>query len=723
MSQTRRVGSSTSVLARFRRCKSLSIRLAGGIPHPSLLAGWLVAGVGADVARNITTLSLEGAVDLPTLTTVSLVLAGTLRHVHTLTLNTDPCGAGGFRNLYALHSALRGAFPTLEELCLPAKACLRGLEAFAGSALHTVRVMRDSPGCLRLSHVRSLLQLPQLRHLDLAGEGWGAYWDGSDDIWDDLDEGVDADDDEGIQAGADEQLALGDATLLEALLELGEAEVQELWALRRLLASAPPAMESLRLPGHLAEVDFEGGTITRAATSKNIYEEFGLRRAAAALVPRLEATGQRLPLFEVNCLVDGPADVISLLQPHSAFVRLLAKCDRVELGLLDMELDVESVQLGAEAAAAAEALQAVARAMGGGLPNQLSVSGPSWYPGANFMGYWGCTLQTRPRCKGGGGGRVAAADGRGGSGVRGADGAAMAAPAAVMELTAEQVLERAADKIWAAASAQGAASMAEAAMDAYVAAGVADSQEQKSLYKKRVRMNVLLRGPLVWQLTCGPGAGGEARLLTDWLCSLVAAGPPPPPAPPAAAPGRRVNAAAGATGLKMHGCSFAPCGSGSAMAVVTCDCPFTALQLHGAAAAAAAAAAACKTPSCLQLSAARAGSKYCWSSAIAEVVQELWDDHLSSVPQPAAAAARAAAPGAAAGADGPADGGGCGGCGGPAKTTAAGAGGESGRAPGGQPAGNAAAGGGRGDYDLQVLMHLLQLLEQVQAVVKYVDNA
>ncbi|KAG2428676.1 hypothetical protein HXX76_011381 [Chlamydomonas incerta] len=333
--------------------------------------------------------------------------------------------------------------------------------------------------------------------------------------------------------------------------------------------------------------------------------------------------------MQVHYLGDDPADVVSLLQPHTAFTRLLAKCDRMELRQLDLRIDPASVRLGAETAAVAAALQAVASAMGGGLPDQLRVRGSSWD--------WDCTLQVRPRCqqrRGEDGGGVGAADGRGAS--VDTDGAATAAPAALMELTAEQVLEQAADKIWAAASGQGAADC---------------DMRFKS---------VLLRGPFVWQLTCAPGAGGGARLLTDWLGSLVAAGPPLPPG---------LDVAAGAAGVKVRNCSFAASGSGTALAVVTCDCPFAALQLHRAATAAAAR----KTPGCLQVSAARAGDTDRWSSASAEVIRELWDDHLSSGPQPAADVAHAAAAGTVAGADGTTGGGGGGGGGGPAKTNAAGA--------------------------------------------------
>ncbi|KAG2431092.1 hypothetical protein HXX76_009624 [Chlamydomonas incerta] len=682
MRQTRRVRSITSLLARFRRCQSLDVEFfkaegGDGIQHPSLLAALCVAGVGADVARNITALSLKGALDLPTLATVSLVLAGTLQQVHTLKLNTSPCGAGDFRNLYAIFSALRGSFPALHELCLPAMACLRGLEAFAGSALHTVRVMSGSPGFLRLSHVRSLLRLSQLRHIDLHGKDWDARWDCivGDAVWDDLNAGEDAEDaaDEGILAGADADLA--------ALGGLGEKAVQELWALRLLLASAPPALERLQMDWLVEEVNLVDGRITSAVTTTYCGEPNHLCHAASVLLP---PRGRRLPLLEVRWQVAyveaDPAGVASLLQPHTAFARLLAKCDRVELGALRLRLD--SVHLGIEAAAAAAvaALQAVMRALGGGLPERLELNGPCW----------GCKLQLRPRCQSGGG--AAAAGGRGGSGRRGAGGAAAAAPAAVMGLTAEQLLRRAADKIWAAASVHDAASVAEAAMDAYAAAGAADSQQRRAPYSKLERMDVLLRGPFLWQLTCGPRG---TRRLTDWL-GLVAAGPTGPPLPPQLPAG-----AAGAT-CRSCSCSCAACGYGCAMAVVTCDCPFTALQLHRAAAAAAR-----MTPSGLQVSAAQAGSKDRWRDAIVEAMEDLWNDHISSAPQPAAAAARAAAAGTAART--------CVEVGCPA--------GEPRRAPGGRPAGDAAAGGGDGggDDDLQALLRLLSLVGQAHAAVVVVE--
>ncbi|KAG2423856.1 hypothetical protein HXX76_015016 [Chlamydomonas incerta] len=641
--------------------------------------------MGADVARNITVLNLEGtdegALDLPTLTTVALTLAGTLRHVRTLKLSTRPCGANGFRNLYAVHSALRGAFPALEELCLPVSACLRGLEVFAGSALHTVRVLKNSYRVLRLSHVRSLLPLSQLRHLDLAGTCSDDFYDGGD--WDDLyeSEGADADADDGSPAGV-EYLALGDVTLAEKLRQQDEEDGPELCAaLRRLLASAPPALESLRLHRLFREVEFVGGRVTRAVMWTTVFD---LWRAAAALLPRLEATGQRLPLLEVDTMEGDSDEVFSLLQPHTAFGRLLVKCNRLEVRRLELSVGPSSEH--------SVALQAVKAVQGGGAGGE-------------------------------GGDSVAAAAGRCGSGGRGTDGAATAAPAAVMELTAEQLLERAADKIWTAASVQGAASMAEAEMGADVAARAADSQERSYTlcFTERERWNVLLRGPFVWQLTCGPGAGDGTRLLTDWLDSLLAARPPPPAA---AAQGSGMGAA-GATRAKMRRCSFAPCGSGNAMATLTFDYPIEALQLHQAVAESAEAG---TTPSCL-LVCPFLHRDY-WSLAIAEVIQELWDDHVSSAHQPAAAVVRtaAAAPGAGAEADGPADGGGGGGL---AKPTPAGAhtregqgeaaggeveaaaDGEPGRMQGGQPAGDAVGGGG-GDDDLQVLMRLLQLLMQAQ---------
>ncbi|KAG2423568.1 hypothetical protein HXX76_015208 [Chlamydomonas incerta] len=691
MSQARRAarrsGSFTSPLTRFRRCNSLRILYEGSdgdddIQHPSLLAAWCVAGMGADAARSISVLSLEGALDLPTLVAASLVLAGTLQHVHTLKLNTRPCGAGGFHNLDAVHSALRGAFPALQELCLPAKACLRGLEAFAGSALHTVRVMANSPGRLRRAHVRSVLRLSQLRHLDLRGAGWDAEWgdepdpdDDDDGIWEDLDAEADGDGGEdGDEDGpaAVEELARWDATLVDSARELREQDVQELLVQQWLLFSAPPALESLQLTWLLQMVNFEGGRITSALMEFG-YRQDLLRFAAATLLPRLEATGQRLPLLEVR---GRWVAVARRALAAAAFTRLLAKCDRVELGLL--KLLVGSVShAGTEAAAA---LQAVARAMVGGLPEQLEVSGPKW----DCML---CTLQVRPRCRhalaAAGGGRGGEGEGRGGGGA-----ATAAQPAAVMALTtAEQVLGGGGGQdlgvgVGAGRGVDGGGSGGSLCCSR---GGGGLAGATVPLFSQLEQLGVLLRGPFVSQLARGPGAdgggGGSARLLTDWLCSLVAAGPLPPAA---AVQGSEWDAAAGAAAeVGMRGCSFAPCGSGDAMAVVACGCPFAALQLHRAAAAAAR-----EAPGCLQVSAARAAwdkgkATDCWHSAIGE--------------QPAAATAVAAAGtaggtagGPAAGADGPAAGGGGGG---PAQTIVFGAGGAPGRALGGE-AGDAAPGDG-----------------------------
>ena len=293
----------TSPLARFRRCSCLSIIFWEGeeagahdvIQHPALLASLYMAGVGADVARNITELRLEGPLELPTLVTVALVLAGTLRHVRILALDTQLCGMGSysFNNMHALHTTLRAAFPALEELNLPARACLRGLEAFAGSHLHTVRVMAESPGSLRMSHVRSLVQLPQLLQLDLDGGDWDACWSGDsdDDVWDD--EKADS------PAGAAE-LPLGDASDEETFREMEEEQVWDLWALRRLLVSPPPALERLRwLAEPRQEVGFAGGRIA-CVDLHGGADGPDLHRAAATLLPALAATGRRLPLLKVR---------------------------------------------------------------------------------------------------------------------------------------------------------------------------------------------------------------------------------------------------------------------------------------------------------------------------------------------------------------------------------------------------------------------------------------
>ena len=264
------------------------------IQHPALLASLCVAGVSADVARNITELRLKLPLDLPSLVTVAVVLAGTLRHVRILALGTQPCGIGryGFYNMHALHTRLRAAFPALEGLNLPARPCLRDLEAFAGSSLHTVRVMADSPGILRMSHVRSLVQLPQLRQLDLDGEDWGTEWGGDDYIWDDEDDHVGYDKAANSPAGA----ALRDASDDEAFHGMFDEDVEELLTVRRLLVSPPPALERLRWPGRAwLEVGFTGGRITCV----DLHED-DLHHAALVLLPVLAATGRRLPLLKVR---------------------------------------------------------------------------------------------------------------------------------------------------------------------------------------------------------------------------------------------------------------------------------------------------------------------------------------------------------------------------------------------------------------------------------------
>eukprot|EP00198_Chlamydomonas_reinhardtii_P012029 XP_001701366.1 predicted protein [Chlamydomonas reinhardtii] len=559
------------------------------IQHPALLASLYMAGVGADVARNITELRLEGPLELPTLVTVALVLAGTLRHVRILALDTQLCGMGSysFNNMHALHTTLRAAFPALEELNLPARACLRGLEAFAGSHLHTVRVMAESPGSLRMSHVRSLVQLPQLLQLDLDGGDWDACWSGDsdDDVWDD--EKADS------PAGAAE-LPLGDASDEETFREMEEEQVWDLWALRRLLVSPPPALERLRwLAEPRQEVGFAGGRIA-CVDLHGGADGPDLHRAAATLLPALAATGRRLPLLKVNYLVGYPADVISQLQPHTPFSRLLAATDRVELGHLSM--------VDGTAAEAAAALQAVVRARtcgpdgaasGGGAarlkewleslvarspppataaaaavapgspagtaaaaeaPGEVKVSvckegaDEDWTPviHAVIRELWDDHLGSAPVMAMPTGTAAAAGQGLAARGAPEAGGdrqaagsaATPAAPAAVMlaEVTAQQVLEQAAARMWDTAEAEAAATVAQAeAWMAYRTAYVAD----KSRYRhdmRAVRMYVLLRGPFVWQRTCGPakaGGRGAARLKESGAAA-------------AASPGSPADAAAGA---------------------------------------------------------------------------------------------------------------------------------------------------------------------------------
>ena len=252
------------------------------------------------------------------------------------------------------------------------------------------------------------------------------------------------------------------------------------------------------------------------------------------------------------------------------------------------------------AAEAAAALQAVVRAVGG-MPEELQYG---------RHGHWRLSLQTQPRYSGGAGGHSQAAG----------SAATAAAPAAVMlaEVTAQQVLERAAARMWDTAEAEAAAAMAraEAAEAAYVAENSWHRREELA------RMYILLRGPFVWQRTCGPdgaASGGGAARLKEWLESLVARSPPPATAATAAAaavaPGSPAGTAAAAEApgeVKVRRCSFAACGSGSAVAVVWCDDPIAALQLYRAAAAAAAG----EAPGCLQVSVCKEGADEDWTPVI-----------------------------------------------------------------------------------------------------------
>ena len=247
------------------------------------------------------------------------------------------------------------------------------------------------------------------------------------------------------------------------------------------------------------------------------------------------------------------------------------------------------------AEAAATALQAVVRAVGG-LPEEL-----------RFGGYGRparLELQTRPRYSAGAGGDRQAAG----------SAATPATPAAVAEVTAQQVLERAAARMWDTAEAEAAAAMAraEAAEAAYVAENSWHRREELA------RMYILLRGPFVWQRTCGPdgaASGGGAARLKEWLESLVARSPPPATASVAGAtPGIQARIAAEAPGeVKVRRCSFAACGSGSAMALAECGDPIAALQLYRAAVAAAAG----EAPGCLQVSVCKAGAA--WTVEISKV--------------------------------------------------------------------------------------------------------
>ncbi len=108
-----------------------------------------------------------------------------------------------------------------------------------------------------------------------------------------------AEEDEGEEAaGAAEELPPGDEGDEETLRGLGERQLEQLWALRRLLVSAPPALESLRLPLGLREVSLAGGRVTCVDMDPDEASEIPF--TAAALLPWLASTGQRLPLLKVG---------------------------------------------------------------------------------------------------------------------------------------------------------------------------------------------------------------------------------------------------------------------------------------------------------------------------------------------------------------------------------------------------------------------------------------
>ncbi|KAG2434560.1 hypothetical protein HYH02_012226 [Chlamydomonas schloesseri] len=726
-----------SPLARFKRCSSLTVRLlpAGwdpegsplvelyeNAPHPALLAALCVAGVGADVAGGIRELCLVG-LDLPTISSAALVLGGVLRGVRKLELDTFPRCAGGFEDMHAIHTSLRLAFPALEELCLPGKCCLRGLEAFAGSALHTVGASTADPGPLRLCHARSLCALPGLRHLDLLcsfSESPNCMDDDDDDDEYDVEEqwdmgGSAADE---VLLAREAELPPGDQGDEEALGGLKPEHLATVLALRWLLASAPPALENMRLGEGLREVRLAGGRLASVDIRTETLYSFGIAQVAAALLPRLVSTGQRLPLLKVSTLTGTPDCVTQLLQPHTPLARLLAWTDRVELGELELGArDGYTTAAPQSAADVAAPLQAVVRAIGG-LPARLRVRGATG---------WGCDLRLRVQQEGqrgviaahGGSVRGRYAAGRAaasaGAGPHASSTAAPALPALVVEeVTAADVLERAAAHMWAEAAAEGLVARAEEAEARRLAATrlaataaappAAGNARARPMPATGVKMHLLLRGPFVRQLTCGPGAGVGAGLLLSWLDSLMQ--PPPPPAGQqgtAAAGGAAAGSATAAVAgvwTRHAGCQVARCGPGTATAVVQLvRGPLAALRLARAATAAAG-----QVPGCLEVSAVR--ENVGWSEFIMRVLQALWDGRQR---HPAASGVAAAMAAAAPG-NGQVQGDGAGRPCAPHTAPSAGqAGAELGRAQGELLAAGALEGV---EADLELLQRLLLLAEQ-----------
>ena len=569
-----------SLLPRFGRCTELSVFFEADSdeafeqPAP-LLAALCVSGMEPAAAAGIVTLSLYAEQQhLSTLAGHAIALAGWLRNVCELRLESMvPCEESPDDNL-VVYSALRSALPRLETLFFPHVAFLPGLEAFVGSRLSSVIVEEDAMGCrLHMQDVRSLQQLTHISHLELCLSGGdiggpaerepepasaeeaaaAAAWPGCED-------------DEATLAGMDKD------------------DAEQLRSLRWLLAAPPAGLRRLEMRQFWIDSDLrdnsadenayadaegivisfaEGGRLT-AVDLGSVDGLDGMNYLAAALLPRLllapPAPGsQRLPLLQIKEISDTAARFRSFLQPQRPLARLLALCDRVEVGRVEVRGKPPAADTAAVVCAAAKFFH-WPHYMAFNLNNDRTIK----------IGQ----ISIAPPGSRGSGRR----SGDGGSSQT-AGGAQLAAPGpcppALADVTAHQLLQRAGNLMWSAAAGTATATSAASSVceghegckgmplgvGAMGAVGAAAARLASCPRQSRCA-DLLLRGPLLRQLAVGPGG---ARQLVAWLDAWVEEAT----SAAASLDGQHVGAAAGSTGPG-GGAAGAACSAAAEVARGTC---------------------------------------------------------------------------------------------------------------------------------------------------------
>ncbi|KAG2454059.1 hypothetical protein HYH02_001100 [Chlamydomonas schloesseri] len=527
---------------------------------PPLLATICLSGVGRDVSAGIHTLVVDAdAWGLPSLVNTAALLSGGLTNVRELQIDCWRRAEDDVGNPRAAYAALVAAMPRLEKLALPFNSWLPGCEALDGSSVTSIKLGFNC-GALHVEDARALTQIRQLTHLELNMDQWLlqqvpepvrplSFW---------ADEG-------------EEETFPSDESDAQVVASLHPEHAEQLGALRWLLVHAPPALRSLRfkcLHGQLlppptnsdnadkegsdgfenegeggrkrsppemylddVAISFEGGAVAFVEVGKAVGDRgtprevaAGLNFLAAALLPRLAATGQRqLPLLKLGCLEESSSNLLQYLvqQPRSPLVRLLELCERKELGTLRL-LELSAIAAGPSAADndVSRALQAVVSLIG--LPGYLQ---------SDLGDRWGFRVRMGP-CSddpvssaaatpavGAGRGRgivhIAAASGSSSAG--GGDAAVGgAAGAALPVATAEWVLTRAAQLLWGVATGE---SGPDASAAAYELARRPTAGEDDMLHRSGLQDHfVVLRGQLIRQLLL---SSDGPKLLHAWLTGVL----------------------------------------------------------------------------------------------------------------------------------------------------------------------------------------------------------